>query len=514
VSPPSGLSAALARASLKESRRVEDRFWGAGAGRRQPPTWPPEGMARMRPASATAPSPQAQWSSNVRPNSAGARPNSVPAPTVERRRGATIVGPRTTNVGTQLGDAEAMEATKRQRWNRQVEKGRFGAHYDYIVMHVGAAHRKLKEDPVQKESDMSMARGLGMSSGSQSARGPREMPQSKSMHTAFTDRAMRIKEGSGAKLVVGRQDVVDWFDDRSTAAGTPRNLAELGAAGMTSHKHHGQGTNGRLSRDQMTVSKNFNSERVSSALMSAATTLENLPHEDFQQSLGRKVKAPAEGKMMPHRGGDPSTSAGCVTPEHTQLEGRDRAKKRQSFQGTSSVRCRSGVALVLEPRGGDPPPPNRITHSSKGLGSCNNHISEEASKHLRQNNPTIFRFAHNDSSKRSKSVPPDFTGCAGGTSNLRRGMTPVDRMQVTPRHRTKPGISAGSKSMSSLLNTHAAQDQDRQVNSARKRTEPHFGQMCAHTSKQYEEMSRRTGTIKSSIGRGNSSAVASQLIWN
>lgn len=440
-----------------------------------------------------------------------------------------MTGPRSTrNPGGRIGDAEFMEAQARQRWDRHVDRGRLGAHYDYIVMHVGAAHRQApKENPEQRASDMAMAKALGFSSGAQSARGPRELPRPKSMCTAFTDRALRLRDGNSSKVVLKHEDSCNWIDDRSTTvSATPRarkNHADMGPAGITSANHNSMGKIHQLGDPSRAglkdvASKSFCSERVSSALNTAASTLENLGHEElqgFHSSLGKKIRGAEQGKMLPHRGGDGSRVAGEITPQHAAGEEKILGKKRQAFQGSAGERTRSGVALVLVPQRGDPPPPTKITHFSKGQGACNGVVSRDASRHLQQNNQSVFRFAANDSGAlfRSKSVPPDFRGCAGNSSVSRRGKTPVDRMQVSPRGTSHAAHRSHSNCMSTLMNSNALVEKDRSALSARKRAEPEFRAICQHTAKNQKEMARHTHTIKSSIGRGNSSGVANEMVW-
>merc|ERR1719422_385918 len=93
--------------------------------------------------------------------------------------------------------------------------------------------------------------------------------------------------------------------------------------------------------------------------------------------------------MMQHRGEEDAVP---VAGDFQQERG-EASKKRQPFQGqVGEPAPRSGVALVLSPQENDPPPPMKVLAVSKARAVFSDAYSEEACRHMREGNPTMFRF--------------------------------------------------------------------------------------------------------------------------
>lgn len=174
-------------------------------------------------------------------------------------------------------------------------------------------------------------------------------------------------------------------------------------------------------------------------------------------------------------------------------------------------RLRSGVALCLDPRIGDPPPPTKIA-LSKAPGECKYGLSDAAAGHGTYHNQQYFRYA-DPGPFRSRSVPPDFEGSRGlATADFARR----HERQHPAFEKTLPRFLLGNDSavMDGLINHNKSQALFDRETASRLANEKAFSNMCAYTAEHSKVQQTLSSTIKSTCGHATSYGAASSLRWD
>jgi len=255
------------------------------------------------------------------------------------------------------------------------------------------------------------------------------------------------------------------------------------------------------------------SNKVADVLGQALEAMEQLPakeEEAFTGAMGRKAKpykaTPGGSKMMQHRG-EPS-EAGCAGDyPHERVPCKKRVSSHGRVGGTSP---RSGVAMTLVPKEGDAAV---VAKPTKARAAFAEGASAEASRHVVEQNQQNFRFAFTPA-RRSCSVPQQKgQGGAGlsSTSNARRLYR--DREVSTPRRPPSSSRRGESGHVARALDREGGGREVKAERSHRMQSEQAFAEVCSFTKQSRQVMSKTSATIKSTLGNGQSSAMASLLVW-
>lgn len=320
-----------------------------------------------------------------------------------------------------------MEATNWAKWTRQVDKGVLGAHYDYIT---GILNEPEAREDETTSHDKVLAANL---QGSSSSATPRQGS------AAFTDRAKRMNEGTGARDAMMGDGGSFTQKTHNASCFCPVCCPDvMRPAGMVSNLVRSQKESRCMSERASATPRRDDrrGESLGRTTDSLGGTRTSDVEQDFWRSMGRKVKpsdgTPGSGRFMPHREFTPDNTAiaGKFDQDATVEFSQRRSKQRQAWQhGPEEAQTlgRSGMALVMGHVDGDPTAPIQITSARKAAGECSDYISTEAEKFHTQGTPRAvqnFRFERQGST-RSRSVPPRFEGAAG----IRR----LDTADMTPR---------------------------------------------------------------------------------
>eukprot|EP00429_Kryptoperidinium_foliaceum_P009222 CAMPEP_0176025746 /NCGR_PEP_ID=MMETSP0120_2-20121206/12600_1 /TAXON_ID=160619 /ORGANISM="Kryptoperidinium foliaceum, Strain CCMP 1326" /LENGTH=661 /DNA_ID=CAMNT_0017358933 /DNA_START=70 /DNA_END=2055 /DNA_ORIENTATION=- len=455
-------------------------------------------------------------------------------------------GTMTSGQSLAFGIGERLEPTKWKRWSNKVDRLALSAHYEYIV---GDLHSAFKvEDAEKAEHDDRMAAMLHKRHPDDPAH-PLENEPVPVATCAFPDRAGRLREGRGAKsAMMPREeppaepevhaacDCAVCSPFKQKAAGQPSHLVHSNRALRCSKDTHPDMSLGESQRSQLLFG---------SSLSKSLPHFEgnpNLPQDEeeaFHKAMGRKVKhatatSPGAGTSLMHRSfsvdniraaGGFNQALGGEICEHRSL-------RRQDWQGTrTSSPVRTGVALALSMREGDPPPPTRIVSVTKAPGVFRNMFSAESEKSTTYFNQDNFRFS-DSAHVRGRSQPPpvldrEFAGSPTlecGTHSAWRRRDPLTAndgelkspalggsmsARAAPSFRKNLGNRSGLTS--SMLNHELCDKYFAMETEYRMQTEPHFATLCAMSQDTKEWGKTMAHSFKTRNGRSGN--IKEQLMW-
>lgn len=441
-------------------------------------------------------------------------PESLKAPSPKVTPGAAAKGTR----------PSTMEPTRWKKWTALVDRQTLGAHYDYIVGDLSAVFTEPNVE--QQRYDEVLTAGLHNTHPEDCARRhPAE--EGLAAASAFTDRALRLREGKGARaaLFVDPQPAPAASHDQGSCTCSVCCPQSSMPAGQPSHLVHYNRVPrcGRDSHDAVptrTVGGKTSSDQVAKSMTlpdSLGDTDAPLGEEHertFHRGMGRKVRTdlmttPGGGRVMPHR----SLSVDCVrtagdhNQELTSEISCQRGLRRQAWQdhvGVGPGTPRHGVALVLGMRrDGDPPAPTSICSSHRAPGVFRHGASAESETFARYYNEPLLRFA-DPASVRGRSGPcttSSATGCAGVPSGdsgshmwsrsspvamddckdttCRSALSTTSGSRTFRSFRSNPGNT--SRLVSHMLNHEECSEHFAMHAEYRKQTEPEFAALCAAT---------------------------------
>jgi hypothetical protein len=387
-------------------------------------------------------------------------------------------------------------------------KPKVGGHYEYIC-----------GDLLENESDEERDEHDRMLADTLHRRGPSDVPHPwlsrprNPMNSAFTDRAVRLRDGRSTKLLTtDPAHGTEWALDGvcHTSASGPSRASAAGAASheICSKKYPYCAQDSRPAiRDFWGLETN-KSAGVGDTLASRAPTKEH--EEAFRKSMNGKIKAiggsprstlepSRETGMLPHRPAMPGSPPAAGIYNERGAE--DSFRARSAVQGSRSCSpLRSGVALVLSPRPGDPPPPTKISLNQKGNARGKQVFSSEAEAHAKHFNQEVFRYSDPKSPRGRYAQTPDYEGLAGVPTSARDAK--ADRMFTSPsRLATLNSSLAMSYSLDRDLQTEV-KAQERQY---RLKHEKAFSDLCTTASEHALTQRTLMSTVKSLVGHNTSS---------
>jgi len=447
-----------------------------------------------------------------------------------------------------FGTGERMEATKWNRWTKQVDKHKLGAHYQYAVPDLPSG--VAADLPAQKEHDAILADGLHKRRPGESPH-PRAGERKTTMRAAFTDRSARMREGRGAKTAMMTNDPAptEWGEHGACSCAICKPQAAP-PAGQPSHEVHynkvprcSKDSHPTVARWEDPLSHTFNSARLNNLVQHDHTNRIEMPaqeEEQFNRNMGRKIKStsamsPGGGGFLSHRSfaEDGQVSAGMYDIETYQgFMPETRVKARQGWQGRSgSQPPRSGMQLIMTPRPEDPPTPTQIAASRRGDGAFKVGHSADSERIMQHFNQEMFRFA-DPKTPRGKSLPPpdrnsDYAGLSTGSptqprldmSNpltMRGKDTGVyslgSHSKISPKETFRSNIGNDSSGVAFVTNHERLEQSFAAEKEWRLRTESSFATLCGQTTSTAWSSNSEAASHKERNGR-MSTGVSSNLFW-
>lgn len=308
------------------------------------------------------------------------------------------------------------------------------------------------------------------------------------------------------------------------------------AAGQPSHEfHHNKvprcNKNGNPTRPhwETDVSQTFKSDFVTEAVEHPDEAGKVPKQEElaFTQNMGRKVKgpvpiSPGSGRTFLHRSwsADSIRVAGDYDLEGYAVMPDARYRGRQAWQGSQgSQPSRSGVAIVVAPRDGDPAAPSGIVALRKGEGQFNHRVTEDSKRHAVRSNQENFRFANVENKKpRPKSstrCKPDGAGRASGAAcdhmngcgnpltmegkkGVKGGSLNSMWSASQPSLRYNPGRD--SSGFAYLINHNAVEKGFASEAATRRRVDKPFAELCGYTADLKQQTQSARDTIRDRTG--------------
>lgn len=448
-----------------------------------------------------------------------------------------------------FNDTAGVDKTKWRKWQKLVDNKALGGHYDFISPELPASHEV--PDATQKDLDSLYADVL-------TKRRPEEAPHPRlgerlpAATSAFTDRALRLREGRGTRNALLHNDPVptEYGAEHGTRCSCPvcRPCTQH-AAGQPSHQVHYNKTN-RANKDFPPPPVFWDESALSnhalhSARMNATIKYEpptNETESEFRKFLGCKVKASASSPDLhgrpehTHRTGPldaKRVSAGTFDHERSSILPDRRHLGRQAWQaGTSDEAPRSGMSLILQPLPNDPPPPSRISCTSKAQGVYKEGFSADSERIAIHQNQEMMRFA-DPRTPRGRSQPAyrssDFAGRPTGCPQQHmhevtdlltgRGVRfsetlPLGKPATARDHRShRNGAGNQSNGMSFLMNHDRMQDSFESEKDWRMKTERSFAELCERTEEVVLTQRGCAEPFKGINGNKTSDLMRSHLVW-
>lgn len=349
-------------------------------------------------------------------------------------------------------------------------------------------------------------------------------------NAAFTDRAVRLREGRGLKTVLMSENSHPETEWKSHGDCTCPVCKPQGwhAAGQVSHNlHHNKvvpcGKDHPIQRTawgSSPLSPTFKSEGLAKALAHDHTAPNQEEEHTFVKSLGKKMLMSPDSTLK--RGAMQrswSESALTVPAGSFNQDLRPeclthRSKRRQVWQdGLETGRLRSGVAFVIDPMESDPPAPTGVLASRKARGTCHGKFSEDSQRLTVERNQEVFRFAE-PSFPRGRSPSPQLQ--PGEAAGLHRDEQRRIKERVhgvptsSPMIRSNASNSSGS--MAALLNHDTLQQSFVREKEYRLRTDPIFAEKCYTTVENAVVQKQVATTFKSTFGH-HSARAPGEVFW-
>jgi len=429
-----------------------------------------------------------------------------------------------------FGTGERMEAQKFKKWSQLVDKHNLGAHYDFVVSDL-TAHLAV-EDSDQKQHDEAIADGLTKRRPSDpQAQRPLASIVLKDMRTGFTDRALRMREGHGAKsaMMPPEPATTEWgcHGECSCAVCKPHDKKP---AGQPSHHVHynkvprcNKDSHPKQPHWENELAHTFNSNKMSAAFVhrDEQRESEQPPAEEekaFHQNMGRKIKSPTPqspggSRMYLHRSfsDNLSVSAGQFNQDKPSEIGLHSSKGRQAWQGTRQQSpTRSGVAYILDPSEMDPPPPSRILAARKADGHFKAGHTAHAEQISAHYNQETFRFADSNFVRGRSVSPPKLDSSAGvRTNQWCRSTSPP----ASPNARNRVRMGNSSRTMAAVMSHDAGEEDFARESAHRAQHDATFRELCRQTADHYETQKSLADDFKKSFGHAKCS-VSKQMEWN
>eukprot|EP00405_Crypthecodinium_cohnii_P014819 CAMPEP_0206465358 /NCGR_PEP_ID=MMETSP0324_2-20121206/27781_1 /ASSEMBLY_ACC=CAM_ASM_000836 /TAXON_ID=2866 /ORGANISM="Crypthecodinium cohnii, Strain Seligo" /LENGTH=564 /DNA_ID=CAMNT_0053938199 /DNA_START=50 /DNA_END=1744 /DNA_ORIENTATION=+ len=366
------------------------------------------------------------------------------------------------------------------------------------------------------------------------------------MRHAFTDRALRLREGRGMKATLMKDDWfnTEWSESAPCLCDTcqPFESKPTGSPShLTTHNRHM-----RVNKDappspppwEKAVADHFNSDwaRTTMAHNMPQGNVPDFEEGQFGQTMGRKIntkpraRSPGSphglGILEPHSFGSSgvhkhrSMSAEAV-PRPAGMYNQDykpelmmgNTRHKAIFQaGNTGYPPRSGTALILSPRDDDPPAPTRIMKDKRGEGIFKAYCTEQSEKRILYHNQEVFRFAEPTSPKGRPAGPVALDTHAGMTT---KEMSEVNFRQQpsSPKVVPRSPLLNNSRVISTLMNhEHGARLFADEV-ADRHTFDKAFQSVCQYTQDSKLETYSIAAELKDTIGRGQSTNVATHLVW-
>lgn len=348
-------------------------------------------------------------------------------------------------------------------------------------------------------------------------------------HSAFTDRAGRRCEGRALKKVLmhDSHSPTDWFSHGACFCAVCKpNLATQ--AGAASHEmpinkvplcHRDVPTS---PTQDGSPHASFDSSRIAQILVGAT------PHEhaelQFSRALGRRGGSPARRAWSPGASGvlqhrsmsdDNLLAAGRFNQDFRPEISACSTKTRQCFQGSSrdGEVPRSGAALVLSPREGDPPAPTQIGLHSRAGGTFKYGPTRQSEKISCHQNQSVFRFASPDVVHGRNSAPPDYDSHCGTTTEGFRARH-LRQNPASPKRSPRALLGSNSALMAGIMNQDLGADFFAHEAECRAMTDTPFVNMCSLTAEHKRTQRSLGAAIKETCGQiPGSSNVAQHLTW-
>uniref|UniRef100_A0A7S0FME2 Uncharacterized protein n=1 Tax=Pyrodinium bahamense TaxID=73915 RepID=A0A7S0FME2_9DINO len=311
-----------------------------------------------------------------------------------------------------------------KKWGSTLQRnkkrpGMNGAHYEYIVEQL-RRRRQDSEDAEREELDfelLSLVHERGGASPAASPRRARSLISPRPMAAAFTDRALRKREGLGSRAAFGSDDSVSSGGATShiecnCAACKPFQVKPAGQPSHAVHSNlmlmahlgtdaalppptprsptsgiYGLRTPGSPTYDSSHLNRIFKDTLQS--LSDSSCCVDELDEHSFRCQMGNKTK---QGQGLIRSRSADTRSAG----RYRRKIGLDlEASPYQRFHGEGvgeSPLVRSEVAMILSPRGYDPPRPTKITSCKRADGEHKYKLSRHAERGFVHWNQPLYRY--------------------------------------------------------------------------------------------------------------------------
>eukprot|EP00408_Alexandrium_pacificum_P000037 CAMPEP_0171155774 /NCGR_PEP_ID=MMETSP0790-20130122/1086_1 /TAXON_ID=2925 /ORGANISM="Alexandrium catenella, Strain OF101" /LENGTH=701 /DNA_ID=CAMNT_0011620029 /DNA_START=113 /DNA_END=2218 /DNA_ORIENTATION=+ len=316
---------------------------------------------------------------------------------------------------SQFGTSERLDP---KRWNtpgavvpektkrRSLPAPGGSAHYEYVVQQL-----RRKRDEAAGDDREELDRQLSVLLHERPAGSPR-VTSPRPMVAAFTDRALRKREGMGSRGAFSSAETASQHSggpapgDCSCSVCKPQLASPAGnpshsVAVNVPHFAHSSGgevppSSPQASRQKNAIqgkrapgSPNYNSARISRTLTEAQLSLGDSPKEHVDEN-SLELQMGTKAKSRSHSA-DPTTAG-----RHRQRIGIDLEStghhRRIRTEGCVSPSARIQAAMVLSPCDTDPPAPTKITQCKKADGENKHKFSPHAEKISVHWNPELYRY--------------------------------------------------------------------------------------------------------------------------
>lgn len=491
------------------------------------------------------PSPRAQSSPAAAPKPSAAQSTPAAAPLAATSRqpwspgadgmrtiasgGSGSPAPKSTVPNLKPQNSERMEPEKWRIWRQMVDRKALGGHFAPVPMDIASDYWEMPTFAKDHDAALADSRLLHKRRPSDVLH-PAADKDLGPANAAFTDRAVRLREGRGLKTVLMSENShpeTEWksHGDCNCPVCKPQGWH---AAGQVSHNlHHNKvvpcGKDHPIQRTawgSSPLSPTFKSEGLAKALAYDHTAPNQEEEHTFVKSLGKKMLMSPDSTLK--RGAMQrswSESALTVPAGSFNQDLRPeclthRSKRRQVWQdGLETGRLRSGVAFVIDPVESDPPAPTAVLASRKARGTCHGKFSEDSQRLTVERNQEVFRFAE-PSFPRGRSPSPQLQ--PGEAAGLHRDEQRRIKERVhgvpTSSPMIRSNVSNSSGNMAALLNHDTLQQSFVREKEYRLRTDPIFAEKCYTTVENAFVQKQIATTLKSTFGH-HSARAPGEVFW-
>jgi len=447
---------------------------------------------------------------------------------------------------TLFHDTAGADNKKWTDWHNLVDKRTLGGHYEFVPLFLPSDD--CVPDADQQDYDAIFADRLHNRRPSEPAH-PRLKERPPSATTAFADRALRLREGRGARSALMVKEPVPAEFKHSISCPCPVCQPQVKhAAGVPSHDvvynkvpacakdYPPPASPPFWEREGFNFAvQGLDSGRVGPALKNEAPTAEDL--DQLSRCLGRKGKVPANINELMASGAselDGRPRAGTYDTEKYAHLPEHRGRLRQAWQSVNNGEGpRSGVSMIFTPREDDPPIPNRVSTCRKAEGVFREQFSEDTERIVRNQNQANYRFA-SSTPPRGRSQPPPAPSFAGEHAGQPSGIAnhqfydsgdcvsgrgkepdlfPLGKRCMSRGHRSfRQNMGNESTAMAFLTNHDRVAESFEREKEWRLQTDDAFRDLCGKT----EELvlsARSCATAFRANGHVTSDLLKSHFVW-